>query len=79
MNQQREIRIVIELKRGEEPELVLNKLYKYTDLQSTFGIIMLALVNNVPKVLNLKQILEEYMKHRFEVITRRTKIMIGQS
>ena len=67
------IRIVIELKRGEEPELVLNKLYKYTDLQSTFGIIMLALVNNVPKVLNLKQILEEYMKHRFEVITRRTR------
>lgn len=67
------IRIVIELKRGEEPELVLNKLYKYTDLQSTFGVIMLALVNNVPKVLNLKQVLEEYMKHRFEVITRRTK------
>lgn len=67
------IRIVIELKRGEEPELVLNKLYKYTDLQSTFGIIMLALVNNVPKILNLKQILEEYMKHRFEVITRRTR------
>ncbi len=67
------IRIVIELKRGEEPELVLNKLYKYTDLQSTFGIIMLALVNNVPKILTLKQVLEEYMKHRFEVITRRTK------
>ncbi len=67
------IRIVIELKRGEEPELVLNKLYKYTDLQNTFGIIMLALVNNVPKVLNLKQVLEEYLKHRFEVVTRRTK------
>ncbi len=67
------IRIVIELKRGEEPELVLNKLYKYTDLQSTFGVIMLALVNNVPKVLNLKQVLEEYMKHRFNVITRRTR------
>ena len=67
------IRIVIELKRGEEPELVLNKLYKYTDLQSTFGVIMLALVNNVPKVLNLKQVLEEYMKHRFDVITRRTR------
>ena len=65
------IRIVIELKRGEEPELVLNKLYKYTDLQSTFGIIMLALVNNIPKVLNLKEVLEEYLKHRFEVITRR--------
>ncbi len=67
------IRIVIELKRGEEPELVLNKLYKYTDLQSTFGIIMIALVNNVHKILTLKQVLEEYMKHRFEVITRRTK------
>lgn len=67
------IRIVIELKRGEEPELILNKLYKYTDLQSTFGVIMLALVNNVPKVLNLKQVLEEYMKHRFDVITRRTR------
>lgn len=67
------IRIVIELKRGEEPELVLNKLYKYTDLQSTFGVIMLALVNNVPKVLNLKQVLEEYTKHRFDVITRRTR------
>lgn len=67
------IRIVIELKRGEEPELVLNKLYKYTDLQSTFGIIMLALVNNVPKILTLKQVLEEYLKHRFEVITRRTR------
>lgn len=65
------IRIVIELKRGEEPELVLNKLYKYTELQSTFGIIMLALVNNIPKVLNLKQVLEEYLKHRLEVITRR--------
>ena len=52
------IRIVIELKRGEEPELVLNKLYKYTDLQSTFGVIMLALVNNVPKVLNLNKCLK---------------------
>ncbi|MGL4307573.1 MAG: DNA gyrase subunit A [Cetobacterium sp.] len=66
------IRIVIELKKGEEPELVLNKLYKYTELQSTFGIIMLALVNNVPRVLTLKEILVEYLKHRFEVVTRRT-------
>ena len=73
------IRVVIELKKGEEPELVLNKLYKYTELQSTFGIIMLALVNNTPKVLNLKQIIEEYIKHRFEVITRRTKFNLEKA
>lgn len=66
------IRVVIELKKGEEPELVLNKLYKYTELQSTFGVIMLALVNNVPKILTLKQMLSEYIGHRFQVITRRT-------
>ena len=48
------IRVVIELKRGEEPDLIINNLYKHTDLQNTFGVIMLALVNNVPKVLNLK-------------------------
>ncbi|MDK4521708.1 DNA gyrase subunit A [Fusobacterium necrophorum] len=65
------IRVVIELKKGEEPELVLNKLYKYTELQSTFGVIMLALVNNVPKILTLKQMLSEYIGHRFQVITRR--------
>ncbi|MGL4653348.1 MAG: DNA gyrase subunit A [Cetobacterium sp.] len=67
------IRIVIELKKNEEPELVLNSLYKYTELQTTFGIIMLALVNNVPRVLNLREVLNEYLKHRFEVVTRRTK------
>lgn len=67
------IRIVIEIKKGEESELVLNSLYKYTDLQNTFGIIMLALVNNAPKVLNLKQILENYLTHRYEVVTRRVK------
>lgn len=73
------IRVVIELKKGEEPELILNSLYKYTDLQTTFGIIMLALVNNVPKVLNLKEILEEYLKHRFEVVTRRTKYNLNKA
>ena len=67
------IRIVIEIKKGEESELVLNSLYKYTDLQNTFGIIMLALVNNAPKVLNLKQILENYLAHRYEVVIRRVK------
>ncbi|MGL4403087.1 MAG: DNA gyrase subunit A [Fusobacteriaceae bacterium] len=73
------IRVVIELKKGEEPELILNKLYKYTDLQNTFGIIMLALANNVPKVMNLKQILEEYLKHRVEVIVRRTKFDLDKA
>ncbi|MGL5949827.1 MAG: DNA gyrase C-terminal beta-propeller domain-containing protein, partial [Cetobacterium sp.] len=73
------IRIVIELKKGEEPELILNKLYKYTELQNTFGIIMLALVNNVPKVLTLKEILEEYLKHRFEVVTRRTQFDLDKA
>lgn len=66
--------MVIELKRGKNYELILNKLYKYTELQSTFGIIMLALVNNTPKILNLKDILTHYLKHRFEVITRRTRV-----
>ncbi len=73
------IRVVIELKKGEEPELVLNKLYKYTDLQNTFGIILLALVNNVPKVLNLKEILNHYINHRFDVVTRRTKFELEKA
>ncbi|WP_022820093.1 DNA gyrase subunit A [Fusobacterium russii] len=73
------IRILIELKKGEEPELVLNKLYKYTELQSTFGVIMLSLVNNVPRILNLKEMLVEYIKHRFNVITRRTKFDLDKA
>ncbi len=73
------IRIVIEIKKGEEPELVLNKLYKYTELQSTFGVIMLSLVNNIPRILNLKEMLVEYIKHRFDVITRRTKFDLDKA
>ncbi|MGL5051928.1 MAG: DNA gyrase subunit A [Fusobacteriaceae bacterium] len=73
------IRVVIELKKGEEPELILNKLYKYTELQNTFGIILLALSNNVPKVLTLKEILEEYLKHREEVIIRKTKFNLDKA
>lgn len=73
------IRIVIELKKGEESELILNSLYKYTDLQNTFGIIMLALVNNAPKVLNLKQILENYLLHRYEVVTRRVQFELNKA
>ena len=66
------MRIVIELKRDANPNIVLNLLYKHTKLQDTFGVIMLALVNNEPKVLNLKQILEYYIEFQKEVITRRT-------
>ncbi|MCE5220008.1 MAG: DNA gyrase subunit A [Clostridium sp.] len=66
------MRIVVELKRDANPNIVLNLLYKHTKLQDTFGVIMLALVNNEPKVLNLKQILENYIEFQKEVITRRT-------
>jgi DNA gyrase subunit A len=66
------IRVVIELKRGEIPLITLNNLYKLTQLQTTFGVIMLALVNNRPEVLTLKQILHHFIEHRREVIVRRT-------
>ena len=67
------MRIVIELKRDANPQIVLNKLFAYTQLQDTVGVIMLALVNGVPKILTLKQILQEYLDFQCEVITRRTK------
>ena len=66
------VRVVIELKRGEIPLVVLNNLYKHTPLETTFGVIMLALVNNRPEVLNLKQILHHFLEHRREVVVRRT-------
>ena len=66
------IRVVIELKRGELPEVVLNNLFKQTQLQDTFGMNMVALVDNQPKVLNLKQLLDAFVSHRREVVTRRT-------
>src|SRR6476660_4795929 len=66
------VRIVIDLKRNEIPLVVLNNLYKHTQLQTTFGVIMLALVNNRPEVLSLKQILHHFVEHRREVIVRRT-------
>ncbi|MBT3338328.1 MAG: DNA gyrase subunit A [Anaerolineae bacterium] len=64
--------IVIELKRGSQPKKVLNQLYKYTTLQSTFGVQMLALVDNEPKLLSLKRSLQIFIEHRREIITRRT-------
>ena len=66
------LRIVIELKRNENPTVLLNQLYKHTNMQTTFGVIMLALVKNRPMVLNLKQILEAFIEHRKEVVVRRT-------
>lgn len=67
------MRIVIELKRDANPNVILNQLYKHTKMQDTFGIIMLALVNGEPLVLNLKQVLEHYLTFQKEVIRRRTK------
>ncbi|WP_020561163.1 DNA gyrase subunit A [Thiofilum flexile] len=66
------MRMVIEIKRGESGEVVLNNLYKQTQMQSVFGINMVALVNGQPKLLNLKQIIESFLRHRREVVTRRT-------
>jgi DNA gyrase subunit A len=66
------MRAVIELKRGEVPEIVLNNLWKETQMQESFGMNMVALVDGQPRVLNLKQFLEEFLRHRREVVTRRT-------
>src|SRR5207244_1821613 len=66
------MRVVIELRRGELPEVVLNNLFKQTQLQDTFGINMVALVDSQPRVLNLKEMLQAFLAHRREVVTRRT-------
>ncbi len=66
------MRMVIELKRGEVAEVVLNHLYRNTQMQSVFGINIVALINNQPKVFNLKELLEEFIRHRREIVTRRT-------
>ena len=73
------IRIVIELKSDAVPDVVLNQLYKHTALQSSFGIIMLALVNGQPRILNLKQTLEYYLAHQKDVITRRSRYELGKA
>ena len=67
------MRVVADLKKGEIANVILNQLYKHTALQSTFGVIMLALVNNQPRVLNLKRLLSNFLQHRREVVVRRTK------
>jgi DNA gyrase subunit A len=70
------IRVVIDLKRDSIPEIVLNKLYKHTQMQSTFGVIMLALVGGVPRVMDLKTILAHFIEHRHTVVVRRTEFSL---
>jgi DNA gyrase subunit A len=67
------IRVVIELRRDAIPQIVLNQLYKHTQLQSTFGVIMLALVNGVPKIMDLREMIQHFLDHRHEVVVRRSQ------
>jgi DNA gyrase subunit A len=73
------IRVVIELKRDTEPQIILNQLFKHTQLETTFGIIMLALVENRPRVLNLRQVLDCYIGHRKVIIRRRTQFELDKA
>jgi DNA gyrase subunit A len=73
------IRIVLELGRGEIPQIIINQLYKHTPMQTTFGVIMLALVGRRPQVVNLKQMLQEFIAFRREVVTRRTKYDLARA
>ena len=73
------MRIVIELRRDVNANILLNQLYKHTQLQDTFGVIMLALVDNQPKVLNLLEMLEHYLKHQEDVVTRRTQYDLNKA
>ncbi len=66
------IRVVLEIKRGEMPQVILNNLYKHTQMETTFGAIMLAIVDGQPKILNLKETLQEFLKHRKDVVLKRT-------
>lgn len=73
------MRICIELRRDINANVILNQLYKHTQMQDTFGVIMLALVNNEPRILNIKQMLEYYIKHQEEVVTRRTQYDLNKA
>src|SRR3990170_59215 len=73
------IRIVVEIKRGENPEIVLNQLYKHTPMDSSFGIIMLALVRNQPRILNLRDLIAQFIEHRKEVVTKRTEFELRKA
>jgi DNA gyrase subunit A len=73
------MRIVVELKRDAPADVVLNQLFKHTQMQTTFGVIMLALVNGEPKVLNLKEMLAHFLEHRHEVVTKRTQFELNKA
>ena len=73
------VRVVIEVRRDANANVILNQLFKHTQLQDTFGVIMLALVNNEPKVLNLLDMLKHYLKHQVDVVTRRTKYELNKA
>ena len=73
------MRVCIELRRDANANVILNQLYKHTQLQDTFGVIMLALVNNEPKVMNLLDMLNHYLAHQEEVVTRRTKYELNKA
>ncbi len=73
------MRICIELRRDVNPNIILNQLYKHTQLQDTFGVIMLALVDNQPKILSLKEMLKHYLNHQKDVVTRRTKYELNKA
>ena len=78
-DREEKVRIVIELKKDARAQVILNQLFKHTQMQDTFGVIMLALVNGEPKILTLKQCLEEYIKHRREVVLRRTQFDLDKA
>ncbi|MDJ0522431.1 MAG: DNA gyrase subunit A [Planctomycetota bacterium] len=75
----KDIRILIKLKRGEDPDIVLNQLYKFTQLRDSLSVIMIALVDGRPELCSLKRLLEEFVKHRKEVITRRTRYLLRKA
>ena len=78
-DREHKVRVVIELKRDANAQVVLNLLYKFTQMQTTFGIIMLALVNGEPKILTLRQCLQYYIEHRKDVILRRTQFDLDKA
>ena len=73
------IRVVVETKRDAVPEVILNQLYQYTQLQDTFGIILLALVRGVPKIMPLKEVLDHFIDFRHEVVVKRTQFELNRA
>jgi DNA gyrase subunit A len=73
------MRMVVELRRGENAQIILNQLYKLTAMQSTFGVILLALVNNEPRILTVKELLQQFLEHRREVVVRRTRFELKKA